>query len=338
MELTFSQIQECTSGAVRIRQEDDGIHFYRFTQEQEDLYKARKEDFYNKTFYASGVQLRFQTNSPTLSMKVDVSNINSRSYFALEIFKDNKRIDTIQNFNEADGRKSYIGVQLPMGTYEKQVDLGEGAKEIRIFFPWSGKVVLRSLALEDGAFVTPIKCSKKLLCFGDSITQGYDALYPSNKYATRLADHLEAEEYNKAIGGEIFFPALAGTKEDFTPDLITVAYGTNDWRCVTQEQFHQNCDGFFRNLCQSYPNTKILAIAPLWRKDTDQNVDFAAFTDIEANIKQIVKAYNQITFVSGYDFIPKSSDYFADLRLHPNDRGFDFYYDNLIKAVDFSAL
>ena len=28
----------------------------------------------------------------------------------------------------------------------------------------------------------------KLLCFGDSITQGYDALHPSNRYAAQLAD------------------------------------------------------------------------------------------------------------------------------------------------------
>ncbi len=338
MELSYPQIKACTSGAVRIQQESDGVHFYRFTQEQEDLYKARKENFYNKTFYTSGIQMRFQTDSPKLLLKVDVSKVNSRSYFAFEIFKDNKRIDVIKNFNEADLPQEYIGVQLPMGTYETQVDLGEGIKEIRILFPWSVKVALRSLALEDGASFTPVKYSKKLLCFGDSITQGYDALYPSSKYVTRLADYLQAEEYNKAIGGEIFFPALGATRENFTPDLITVAYGTNDWRCVTREKFRQNCDGFFRNLCQSYPNTKILTIAPLWRKDTNQNVDFAAFTDVEEEIKQIVKAYSQITFISAYDYIPKISDYYADLRLHPNDRGFDFYYENLIKAVDFSTL
>lgn len=338
MKLTYSQIKSCTSGAVSVEQETDGIHFYRFTREQEDLYHARKEDFYNKTFYSSGIGLRFQTDSRSLFIKVDLSYVNSRSYFALEILKDNKRIDTLQNFNEADGRESYIGVKLPMGNYEKHVDLGEGTKEIRILFPWSGKTVLQALALEDGASFAPVKCSKKLLCFGDSITQGYDALYPSNKYTTRLAEFLKAEEYNKAIGGEIYFPALAATKEAFTPDLITVAYGTNDWRCVTREQFRQNCAGFFRNLCQTYPNTNILVIAPIWRKDTDEKTDFADFTDVENEIRQIVKAYPQITLVSGYDFVPKEPEYFADLRLHPNDRGFDFYFKNLIKAVDFSAL
>lgn len=338
MELTFSQIESCASGAVRIQQETNGIHFYRFTKEQEDFYKARKADFHCKTFYTSGIQLRFQTDSRTLFLKAAVSKENSRSYFAFEIFKNNQPIGIIKNFDEANLPQDYIGVQLPMGTYETAVDLGEGTKEIRILFPWSAKVALQSLAISDGASFLPVKHSKKLLCFGDSITQGYDALYPSSKYTTRLAEYLQMEEHNKAIGGEIFCPGLAGTKEDFTPDLITVAYGTNDWRCVTREQFRQNCSGFFHNLCQSYPNTKILAIAPLWRKDTNQNVDFEAFTDVEELIKQIVRPYDQITLISAYDYIPKISDYYADLRLHPNDRGFDFYYENLIKAVDFSAL
>ena len=333
MELTLSQIKACTSGAVRIQQESDGIHFYRFTQEQEDLYKIRKEDFYNKTFYTSGIQLRFRTNSHTLALKADVSYIASRSYFSFEIFKDNRRIGTIQNFDVASGQESYIGVLLPMGAYETHVDLGEGEKEIRILLPWSMKVALQSLTLEDGASFQPVKYEKKLLSFGDSITQGYDALYPSNKYITRLAEFFQMEEHNKAIGGEIFCPALAATKEDFTPDLITVAYGTNDWRCVTQAQFRENCDGFFRNLCQNYPDTKILAIAPIWRKDTDQDVDFDNFTDVEAEIRQVVSKYSQVTLISGYDFVPKDSQYFADLRLHPNDRGFDFYYENLIKAI-----
>ena len=70
---------------------------------------------------------------------------------------------------------------------------------------------------------------KRILCFGDSISQGYDALYPSNQYTPQLAKLLDAEEYNKAIGGEIFRPELALARDDFEPEYITVAYGTNDW-------------------------------------------------------------------------------------------------------------
>lgn len=65
----------------------------------------------------------------------------------------------------------------------------------------------------------------------------------------RLADALGAEEVNKAIGGECFFPELAATKEDFQPEYITVAYGTNDWSRKLAEEFQTNCRAFcFKNL------------------------------------------------------------------------------------------
>ena len=34
MKLTYEQIRSVTTGAVSVAREDDGIHFYRFNQEQ----------------------------------------------------------------------------------------------------------------------------------------------------------------------------------------------------------------------------------------------------------------------------------------------------------------
>ena len=55
----------------------------------------------------------------------------------------------------------------------------------------------------------------------------------------------DAEEYNKAIGGDVFFPSLAATREDFEPDYITVAYGTNDWSKCPREALEENCKNFY---------------------------------------------------------------------------------------------
>ena len=70
MKLDLSQIKSVALGSVRVTQEEDGFHFYRFTQAQEALYKDRSDDFYMKSFATSGVQLRFNTNSEKLFMKV----------------------------------------------------------------------------------------------------------------------------------------------------------------------------------------------------------------------------------------------------------------------------
>ncbi len=79
------------------------------------------------------------------------------------------------------------------------------------------------MILEDISFIKPIK-PKKILFFGDSITHGYRALFPSNKYTSLLANYLNAEEFNKAMGEDLFFPKLVECKGNFIPEYIVVAY------------------------------------------------------------------------------------------------------------------
>lgn len=195
------------------------------------------------------------------------------------------------------------------------------------------RTVFREIALEDGAFCEPVKPVKRLLCFGDSITQGYDALRPSNRYASRLADWLGAEEYNKAIGGEVFFPELANTRESFVPDYITVAYGTNDWRVTPFAEFKNDCRLFYETLSRAYPDSRIFAITPIWRKNQEPSLNNPPFACVEEYIRQVAATLPNVTVLRGYDFVPQDESFFADLTLHPNDRGFAEYFEGLKKAI-----
>ena len=333
MKLNFSQIKDVTLGAVRMEEMEDGVHFFRFTAEQEALYKERKESFYVKSFSTSGVQLRFRTNSGTLFLSADVSGGTTRSFFAIDVFADGKKVGVIKNFTEEQLCGDYVKAKFPLGNVSGTFDLGEEEKEVRICFPWSVIAVLKELSLDDGSFVLPVKPSKKMLCFGDSITHGYDAAYPSNKYITKLAWALDAEEHNKAIGGEIFFPALAAAKEDFEPDYITVAYGTNDWSHCTKEEFTKNCKDFYDHLCRNYPDAKVFAITPIWRKDMNQSKPFGDFMSVCETIRETAVEHDNVFVIEGHGFVPGDEALFSDLRLHPNDKGFAYYAENLIKRV-----
>ena len=194
-------------------------------------------------------------------------------------------------------------------------------------------VEIRELSLDDDALIKPIKPTKKLLVFGDSISQGYDGLRPSKHYAVRLAEALDAEEINKAMGGEGFFPALAKARDDFEPDYITVAFGTNDWSSSSEEDFKSRCLAFYDSLSRTYPNARIFAITPVWRKDCREEKPLGDFCKIAEDIKSIVKDYKNITYIHGFEFIPQDENYYADLRLHPNDKGFDSYFRNLYEQI-----
>lgn len=117
------------------------------------------------------------------------------------------------------------------------------------------------------------------------------------------------------------------------PDYITVAYGTNDWIGIERCTFKEKCKGFYENLINNYPESKIFAITPIWRKDMNEERVFGAFEDVEKTIRECVKGIGNITVISGFDFVPKDEKYFADFRLHPNDDGFEYYAENLYNEI-----
>lgn len=339
MKLTLSQIKDITLGAARIEENDGAVHFYRFTRAQEELYLNRdryrkhSRDPYVKTFSTSGVQMRFRTDSQSLFIDLDVEKGSSRSYFSMEVFVNGERVDAIKNFAENELSGDFTKWKFPLGNFSGEIDLGEGEKEVRIYFPWSVKAMLKEMRLDDGAFLKPIKPKKKLLCFGDSISHGYDVLYPSNKYLTKLADILDAEEYNKAIGGEVYFPELAKTREDFEPDYIIVEYGSNDWNKCTQEEMTQNCRAFLCNVSNNYPRAKIFVTTPIWRKDMYKETAFGDFMRVGEIIREQAAGLGNISVIWGFEFVPQDEALFADLRLHPSDKGYEYFLEGLLKGM-----
>lgn len=333
MNLSFEEIKELVTGAVRMEEQDGALHLYRFTKEQEELYRLYDAGFYKKTFSTAGIRLRFRTDSKTLGLKVQLKPGSSRKYYSVDVFTDGKAVGYLDNFSGVDLPQDYTKVELPWDQCAKEFALGDGVKTVCVYLPWSAGAAIEALTLDDGAFVEAYKPSKKMLVYGDSITQGYDALRPSNRYVAKLADLLGAEELNKGIGGERFFPPLGALKDDYQPDYITVAYGTNDWSRKDAETYLADCKGFYTNLSRNYPTVPIFAITPIWRKVTNEVKMAGNFEDLERLIRVATEDLPNVTVISGTDLVPHDINYFADLRLHPNDEGFAHYAENLYNAI-----
>ena len=108
-----------------------------------------------------------------------------------------------------------------------------------------------------------------------------------------------------------------------------MAYGTNDWSGLKEDEFKENCRGFYGALARNYPQAKLFALTPIWRKDSYPPKNCGEFAQIAEEIKAATKEYPNIVCVSGDDLVPHEERYFADQRLHPNDAGFAYYADNL---------
>lgn len=337
MILDFKTVKNITQGAVDVKQEYGGIAFYRFTEAQRSAY-AECPDLMIKTHATAGIRLAFETDATVLYMSVMTEAITSRTYFSHDISVNGVVVGRLKNFSsENDVRSDNFTMPFPLGEIGGTFELGNGSKTVQIDFPWSVSSVLKELRLDGATYVCPVKLPKTIMFFGDSITQGYDVLYPTVHYSVQLAKKLNAQIYNKAIGGDIFRPQLAQLKEEYDPDYIAVAYGTNDWgKSCSRRDTENRCKEFFCNLVRCYPSAQIFAISPIWRKDHRTSRDaesFGAFSEVARIIESVAADIHTVKYIDGWNLVPHSEDYYADLCLHPNNEGFVHYGANLIKAV-----
>jgi len=335
MKLNFEQLTSITSGAVRTWEDDRGFHACRFTEKQAEAYACRRENLHRNTRSSSGIVLGFRTDSPSLSISVNVRSCSGRAYFSLDVLADRRYVGSLKNYTPPIPGVNYHAMAAPFGDFSGVFPLGPGDKTVEIYLPWSVECVITSLELADGASLAPVKRQKKLLAFGDSITQGYDALEPRNKYITRLADRLGMEEINKAIGGEVFWPELAAMRDALQPDLIAVAYGTNDWSTRPCADLQRASREFFENLRRAYPDSPILTLTPLWRRDhATVRESYESFHRVEELIRRAVEDIPGVTVIRGWELIPQRETLYGDHVVHPNDEGFRWCFENLLKAVE----
>ena len=76
------------------------------------------------------------------------------------------------------------------------------------------------------------------------------------------------------------------------------------------------------------------ALTPIWRKDRTDITHFESFEEIGEVIADVVKKYDNVTCISGRNFVPEDETLFSDLYLHPNDKGFKYYSEGVKKAVE----
>ena len=57
------------------------------------------------------------------------------------------------------------------------------------------------------------------------------------------------------------------------------------------------------------------------------------FSVAEEVISDVCGKYENVTVIPGLSLVPHDSRYYGDLRLHPNDSGFEYYFKNLKEII-----
>ncbi|MBQ9784831.1 MAG: SGNH/GDSL hydrolase family protein [Clostridia bacterium] len=321
MKLSYEQLKSITCGATHHEACDNGVRFWRMTEAQIKHYRERGDEHQASWAERSaGVRLAFLTDSRTLTFSVDLLPDLTGRHLGFDVYENGVMI---AHFGE-EGK--------PVKNCFTKLDAGE--KLVEIYFPWDKSVILNELCLDDGATIVPHKRSRTLLAFGDSITHGAHAVYPSLSYIHRLARMLDADLENRGVAGDKFSSVIAAEEPFESPDIVTVAYGTNDWSHMSLERFERECPTMLDILAKRYATAQIFVISPIWRADWDRETAIGIpLRAIYGKLCEYTAAYSNVTVIDAWNFVPHLPAFFGDGSLHPNDLGFGLYAECLYAEI-----
>lgn len=320
MRLTHEQVASLLDGAVWWEENKEGALLpHRFTKAQMDWYLAEPDPGY-KVRATAGVRLDFTTDADDFGFTYIASLASSRRFCYVDVAVDGALV-AHEGEDQVRHLTKRVEIRLPAGTHR-----------VTVYLPGLFVAALDDVTLSDGATFAPVPKERLLLALGDSITQGYDAVYPSLAYPTQLAAALNASLVNQGIGGETFRPGIpdALPKE---PDIVTVAYGTNDFFLREPEEAEANAAAFFRRVRDLFPKARIFALTPVWRADADTcPTRFASFEAARDMVRRAAALPNCVV-IEGDGLLPHLPAMCSDGFLHPNDLGFCAYAAALLAAM-----
>lgn len=303
--------------------EEDRLHFQRFTEYQRQIYEKESNDYLLRAKTSAGVTFDFMTDSEYIVLDLDMY-VGSESWSNFDLYVDGIYTDQKKFTNTC---RRLVSFSLP-----------EGRHRITIYFPWSIEIVLNAVYLSDGASISEVSKRAKAIIVGDSITQGYITEYTSLTYANQVARETDIELVNQGVGGYYFgSDSIDEALTFYNPNFIIIAYGTNDYsRYDTREEFNSHVLSYIEKLTSLFPNTKMLAILPIFRNDENHQSreKYRDYTldDAKQVLLDIYAKYDNI-FVLKETGIPHIPEVFAEDYLHPNELGFTFMAKAIVDAI-----
>lgn len=328
MKLEFQTLRSLIHGAMLVEERQGSVYISRFTDRHKERFVKNSGDA-NRGESLASVHLHMQTDATEL--KFSYTNAwcsTSRPFFFFDLWIDDVLYDHQGYMMDTTqpGRR-----MQPDGEYI--FTMPQGMKKVSLYFPEMCHVELTGVAVNDGAAVLPVHHEKIILAFGDSITEGHDVRYAGMDYIDHVARELGADLYNMGIGGSRFRRDILVRSELPDCDMITVAYGTNDFRHATREEFDREMPGFFRCLNEMYPGKPVYVITPIWRHIITPEWEIGTMAQVRAAIRAEAERYPSFRVIDGEKLVPHFPEFYYDGALHPNDLGHSLYAMHILSAI-----
>lgn len=360
MIVPVNELVEHAFNSINYRIDEDGyISFLRFTDKQLKVY-ADSPMFKTMSLCSAGVCLCFETTGDAVSFECRSESIlKARKLQSDTVEKPQEilpKVNTIKILGqyakymiEAGARpdiKQYFDLYMD-GNYIKSVKVKNGKilfkfpnpdnqwRKVRIWFPLFTPVSVRNLSCNGQSRSCSETSSSVIYSFGDSITQGFLVGKPSFGYVQTLSLLLDANILNQGVSGYFYNPEILNGFENLpAPQLITVAYGTNDWFMnFSLKEIGEKVTGFYKRLRGLYPSVPVCVITPIWRKDMTKIMESGTLSDVIELIKNIAGQYKNTYVIDGMSISPHCPKLYEDGFLHPGISGNAYMAPRIYKKI-----
>ncbi len=318
--------------AFRTEFDPDGVLYVsRFTEKQVGCFA------YESNKLAGDLYARAQASSSvTIDLMTDSSFIGIDFTSKFWIGNTSKIVDLVVDGKLMNGYALKREYATPK---QMAFVLPKGMHHVQIFIPFGTQIGVKDIIVDETASVLPApEKDLRIISFGDSITQGYLGSHTAMNYVGRMITGLNAEVLNQGAGGyyfeaEVLDPALSS----WQPDLITIAFGTNDYGYrPTPELFETSVRDYMESLTAVFPGVPVLGIMPIYRADAilisrGLMWDFQ-FEDAMEILRKVYASYPQVTVLEA-DYFPQVPDFRVEDRVHPNDAGFLLYGEAVVNKI-----
>ncbi|MCM8815270.1 MAG: SGNH/GDSL hydrolase family protein [Candidatus Omnitrophica bacterium] len=288
----------------------------RFTEKQLAVYEKYGQATRIRTGCLSGVCIAMKTDSRDLEVELALKG-RARNYLGLELEVDGTIVKSIR-IKDLMPEMEKFKIKIFRFPDKKE-------RKIKLHLPVSVEIEVISCSA-DGEPTE--KQEKKILFLGDSITQGMDCISPVCAYPCVVAKIFNADFINQGVGGFVFDAESLDRNFPFEPDIITVAYGVNDWnKDFSAQKIAKSAYAYLEKLKKIFAKSKIFVITPIWTERENQKKK----AGLLQNVRKIIEDAGKKTgcnVIDGLSLVPHDSFYFVD-GIHPNETGHLMYGINL---------
>lgn len=323
MILTAEQLRPFLYGAVETEVRNGALIPYKCGAKTRESWRNLADWLEDFATHTSGVRLDFATYTDRVSFSAEGG--------IFEVLVDGESV-CIKDLTHCRGE---IEVALPdKGEPDRDhLSLPEKLTRVTLIFPNLTRGMIYSATVPDDAILRRPVYDEKFLFLGDSITQGFSGTRPGSSFAWSVARFFNADLIVHGVGGAYFRPEIFEAPANFDPDRVFVAFGTNDFSWgFTPEQVRAFAAAYLDKVKAAYREKKVYCILPIWRDDKKYHDNAAAFAQCVDGIRAEEEARG-FTVIDGLELVPHAPDFYHEDRLHPNDLGFSFYAQNLIRRI-----